>query len=304
MKANVTFGCVAIILLGIGCKRSGTENLILSEVHRFSVPREFSVSGAAMRDSALVVWGAGSGSVMIGRIGSTLHRVGDNVFVRTLSATFISNKELEILDVGLGELVRISADGDVTLRTRLRDAMNFESAIRVEDKWWVIASTPNAGRRLGTLRSCDQSLCFIPHEGNQLPERTDGAFLNADGHGIIGVFLNSPFTAFKANQSRSFGIEVFPLKMKAAQGRWVGLTMLSVGDRYVWTVADLESNSREVVILDSNGRILRRTKIEDPLAFVAADPTKSRLAMVRQNSDFTLILYDWRWSDTGSSTSQ
>ncbi len=64
---------------------------------------------------------------------------------------------------------------------------------------------------------------------------------------------------------------------------------------FVQTIADLRSDRRSLLLFGSDGRFIRSTQLDIPMAFVSADPMAHRLIALRDIDERELVEYRWRW---------
>jgi hypothetical protein len=64
---------------------------------------------------------------------------------------------------------------------------------------------------------------------------------------------------------------------------------------YIQTIADLRSDHRTLLLYAADGRFIRSSQLEVPMAVVSTDPQSERIIAVRDVGRQEVAVYKWRW---------
>jgi hypothetical protein len=166
---------------------------------------------------------------------------------------------------------------------------------------WIAGGTDAAGDFVAHM--------WIPGEGStevlRLPRRLEpdekpvSAFLTAIGDSTLtATLLLRPFTSYLLHASGRV-LARFEPETPSAEGKWVSLPLVPVGDFFVQTLSDLRSDRRALVLFEPQGCRLRTTMLDAPVALVGASFSHDTVYAIRDAGGPELVVYHVRVHRTG-----
>ena len=161
------------------------------------------------------------------------------------------------------------------------------AARALDSHTWLVATTPSSG-----------SVKLYTYGGGgaiQETELPEGTVLGSPGPaGILAWSLMPPFFVHTISPTgRRSHSTPSPAGVADFAGVPVGMAILAVHGRreYLRTYADLATDRRVLVRLDSEFQIVNEVTIESPFAFVASDAETSSILAVQNSGAVELVLY-------------
>jgi hypothetical protein len=289
------------IALSKGPAAGQRTHLRLTEAFAISLPDTLQIGSIAVRDSQELLAWAPTQSVVLHIVRGERSAFGAGRLQLPVGAAFVDGG-CEVVDAQRRGIVSFDADGAEREFRPIAVTGALVNAVRTPAAWFVGVNSSSEGytllRVLGDSISVLARLPADPSAGAVLRE----AQLAPDGDGVLLTDVHAPFTTQRISAGGSVLGTLEPGLPAAASARakWVPLPALSLGDGFVQVLADLTSDLRDLVVFDAEGRVLRRTRIEVPLAFVASVPAQHLLVGSRAIDGRELVGYRWEWEREGS----
>jgi len=280
----------------LGCAGSDRTRqlpqLVLEETGSISIPRDFRVAGARLYDSEVLLWGNASGAVLSARLGTKAARVGENVLLQPVAAAILENGDIQVVDAGRREIVQFTRSGGLVKQSKL-DSMRDIQAAHHAERGWVIRGHNRAGQPVFMmLDKCELAACSVDKFRVDRFGRDEPVFLTGAAGGVIPSYVNPPFGSFLADVGKPI-IAITPALPTGTW--WVGMPVLALDRGFVWTLADLKSNTRWLALLDSDRIVVRTKEMNEPIAFLATDPQNRKIAAILDGDAYTNVIYRWHW---------
>ncbi len=250
------------------------------------LPHPFSVTGATKLGQEYLVWSAVRRSVLAVRDGKVVAdwdstRLGERF--RPIAATRTADGTLEVLDRG-GQVFRHGRRGVEFAQVRLPRGTEVGSAVYWDGTWTIAVA---GSQRVDLLRtrcasSVTQRQCtdYVTTALARIPlprETSSNGHLFGDSSGLIFSFAEAPFDV--ASISASGAVTLWepwvpdPVSGGSSRDRsaWLAsLPTIRIGEYSLQTIADLGSDTRWLVLRSAIGGILRTTRIDAPMGFIAS----------------------------------
>jgi hypothetical protein len=125
--------------------------------------------------------------------------------------------------------------------------------------------------------------------------------LSAAGDEVLLSDTRAPFTTLRLGPDGELRGRLEPGTPpgNGPGARWFPLPVVALDTGYVQVIADLASDARELVVFGADGRLLRTTRIELPLAFVSTVPGRRVLLGSRALGVREVVEYRWEWESDG-----
>jgi hypothetical protein len=299
MKWLKALSCVLVAVPAPAAPQAA--HLRLTESFAYPVADSLQLSSIALGGiGELLAWGPNQGSVV--HITRGERRVlGAGHLQLPVGAAFVDSG-YEVVDAQRRGVVSFGPDGAEVGFRPIAASGALVNAVRTPAGWFVGVASSADGYVLLTLRG-DSARAVA----RLLPDLAAGAALHEaqlspDGDGVLLTDLHAPFETQRISpDGRVLGtLQPGAPAPAAVPAKWVPLPALSLGGGYVQVLADLTSDLRDVVVFDAAGHVLRRTRIEVPLAFVASAPAQHLLVGSRAIGARELVGYRWEWEREGS----
>jgi hypothetical protein len=294
-------GVCALLLLLPAPATSQPAHLRLTEAFAVALPDTVHVASiAALGPDELLAWAPNQAAVLHVVRGEP-GMFGARELRLPVGAAFVDGG-YEVVDAQRRGVVSFAADGSERGFRPIAAEGALRNAVRTPAGWFVGANSSTAGYVLLGLRGDSvHLLARLPADtsvGAQLRE----AQLAPDGDGVLMTDVRAPFTTLRVSADGAVLGTLQPGRPEPspAGAKWVPLPALALGDGFVQVFADLVSDLRDLVVFDAEGRVVRRTRVEVPLAFVASVPSQHLLVGSRAIGARELVGYRWEWEREGS----
>ena len=273
------------------------QTVSLREIGAIEVPAWFRVSGAQILDSlSALVWSAAHPQLL--HCSATGCQVVYQDTARILGAFSTSSSErgaVEVVATNPFYIRRVSAGEQRDLLPARPDSSVY-AATRLR-RGWVIATTGSPEQRQESV-----SLNYLPLPGvsDQPVEVHLGTrFVHLSSTGdsaAIAQEVYHPFRAWTivvgggraASRQQSLDLSTIgPIDTVS----FVALPRLSVENGALLTLADLRSDARILIHLDTSGRLLSSVHIEAPVGFISSRPDLKTILAVRNRGADEIVFY-------------
>jgi hypothetical protein len=312
---KITLAAASALMACAPGESGRTGVLELHEQFRVALPEDFLLADAIVADEdRLVAWDKSGRQIVI--VSPTESRVLRLPGLHRIVGGAATRDRLEIAEAFTHTIQRIDIrTGQVHEVRRLPDIGPIVSAVLVDSIWTFAVSASRDRVDLIGVSFSGETARVVSRRGIQLeePSAKDGSqraelALRTDGQTVVASMLNAPFAVVVLNASGASAPWTAavpttgrPLTEKE-QPFWVALPTILLSGGSVQTIADLRSDTRLMVVRDVRGRVLRQTRVDAPIGFVAASRRQSLLFAAARVNGFEIIAYRWSWS--GSSTTQ
>lgn len=303
--ASITVCLSAFVASSPGATHSsGSPILELTEVFARTIPDTFALAGAIGTPSGLVV-------------------------LRALNQSYIlildEHTELSMIDVGLPRPpVGVGLRNDSTL-----EVVDGSRVVRVllhgatkHEEWLDLPVVPSAGARAssgwlfaGMKTDSAFAVFYVPDEGEPRwvcdfnrahgSNRTVGTVhITAVGDVFIATRLNFPFNTVTLSvrpwktetfEPASDGAIALLMKRLSPAPEWISLPTVKLDRGFIQTLADLHSDARVLLLYNDDGQIVRQTRLDVPMGFIAAIPERHLLIAARSVNQMEVVGYRWSW---------
>jgi hypothetical protein len=277
------------------------RQLVLREIDANELPTSMRVAGGAIRSNGRsVIWGAdgrslvetGNGSVSIRCPGFRGH---------FLAAGILTSGAVEVIDT-LARSVLSVRQGVCIKRRDIKVPGRIVAAALLSDGWLV--GTEDLQGRPG--------LWYVDEGENNLGspasyERVD----SLDWHlehltsGPREAYLTSirwPYQ-WRVVRTGEGRVSRRRIAVSGVVGRasaefptnWSGLPVFPLDSGFVRVVADPRSDARILVLLDSLGAEIRRSRMDVAFGIVATNPSAKLLLATRRTDKYELVTFRWHW---------
>lgn len=289
--------------------------LRLDEQSAIILPDSFDVKGAHVSPHGTVLLWAINRPYLIVQNEARQQIVRSDSLFQPVAAILLEGDTLvEAVDAERQAIVRVDFQGRVKRHQSLQLPWIVESAIYSRGVWIlggrdlagnyrVVAMNPSGARtRLHTVAA-------NRHRGTEL-----SMSLSESGGDVFAALLTRPYLATRIpalppSAERTpplvFPAPTLPKRNSGEKALWVALAVHALDDGFVRTFSDLRSDRRVLAIYDSEGRLVRTSLLDVPMAVLATVPDKRLMLAARRTDRLEIVTYQWRWTrDPLSKTEQ
>lgn len=289
---------VAFTLLAGGPHQELALQLRQLQAHQF--PDSLRLTGvAAGPEGELVTWSRLTGSVLWLRNG-TWQSVGSGQLRRPIAAALPGHAgRMEVLDVGLGEILVYSVAGEIVRRTSFNTIPHVAAAARGPDGWYIVRDS--IGRqRIDRISSSGrfERIATLPRPVSSPPDST-GVTLSYAPAGLLVSHRSAPYRAYLvSNTGETIPFAVPPGIMESSDdgqspaANWAAFPVVPIPNGYLLTYADLTSDRRLVAIYARDLRLLRSKPLDLPLTFHASSPDGSTIIGFTRFSEVEIRVFE------------
>lgn len=215
-----------------------------------------------------------------------------------LGAAFVGSDTIEVVDRARHAILSFTRSG-ATLDTELLPPnVPAEAAVRLADGWLMGWHLDDSTYALAELRSGAElhRPLRIPLADNRRSALSPVHLVTLWGKPGY-AWQREPFLTYTVDREphRLLDPSAYIPSSDSVSRDWAALPPIAFPGGAIQTIADLASDTRIVVIFDSNGRAIRASTLDTPLGFVAAAPTKPLLLAARNTGTLELVLYEFVW---------
>lgn len=267
----------------------------VEEVGSIALPTGFRPVGSAVGQDNIVVWGTADGSFVV--VDEAWHVTEHRLDADRIRAVEWDGQYWQIITDPGGALT-LSAAFEVLVGEEIGEETELPpqaSAMWRQGKWRILRVGSDGTLLLDGVR-VDGSAGL-----GTLLGPADHLWVRRTGKHWMVTRLFPPFWAAKVDpeQSRVLTVlEPLPLEYSMTDGRplrWVAMPVVGLGsDGFLQVVSDVQSNNRILFRFSANGKIVGKTELTSPLAFVASEQSRHRLWALRSLDQVELVEYTWR----------
>jgi hypothetical protein len=296
---------LALLLSGgpIGCRGEATAHnlppLRLEVAKRHVLPDTFAFAGATIGpDASLLAWSFNQPYVI------RLEANGNQSVLKCpasqlpIGAVHRSDGTVEILDAALRALCRLKGDAAVPQLVPISIDGDVINAVPAGDEWVaVVRVNQPAGIRVVAIGGNGDSRIILSVAGDSLA----AALSHSDGEAVV-TFRDPERGIILARLSDSTNRRIKPVSTdwrrahldSVSAGPWVALPALHVRGELLQTLADVTTDKRVVLVVDSTGKIARHSRLQGLIGFVAAETRQRLVAALHILNVTEVILYQWQ----------
>jgi hypothetical protein len=166
---------------------------------------------------------------------------------------------------------------------------------------WVWVERDSTASRYNVIGARSDSLGF---PGSQAPVREDITLI-ATHDGLVRMQSGPPHEWEMVRPHRLVSgrppKESFDADFVRLDGttqptrRWIATGFVGVGSAFLQVIADVNSDTRKMLLYDSTGAFVRETQISYPFGVLGSDAGRARLLAIRRPDSLELVLYSWAW---------
>lgn len=270
--------------------------ILLTEIDAISLPTGFRPTGLIAESPTLAVaWSHTDGHVLL--------RSDDDwrpleIPGTPVGASIESDGLFAVVDGLTARVHYFGPAGDPLKTWSLGIDTTVVAAVRGAAGWYVLTPderllyTPLNGHALQTGVSVDWN-----YLGGAAP--TDIS-LTAVRRSLLVTSKVPPFSIIRFADELAPGQAFEPVSMltmpseiRTGDGLWVSLATVPMGDRYVQTLFDAQSDRRLLVTYDACGRAVRARSLTAPLSLAASSARDSLVFAIRHADRLELVVYRW-----------
>lgn len=279
--------------------------LLMHEERALEVPTGFHVTGGVIAPNGrVVVWSSGAPYVLVEENGRLL-KIG-YAQTRGPLAAWIREDTIEVLDSAKHALVKFPERGAPPLTVHAMWRGVALDAAATSTGWSVLVTTDSGVLRVDDLDRAGRivdTLTVPQILGNAVPGRRSLASwrVSPAGGGVLVCHTLPPITfAMLGPNMRPVTGE---LSTATAATRmynlrlliWAASPVVSIGRGMLVSVADLGSDRRLIVRLDSLGQIEHTIALRTPLGLLASSPRRHEVAALRETDGTEVVVYRYDW---------
>ncbi|HVG44494.1 MAG TPA: hypothetical protein VM890_07185 [Longimicrobium sp.] len=301
MTRLAVLACFVVALLPRSAAAQPPAHLRLTETFAHPLPDTLQIGSIAVGGpDELLAW-APNQDVVLRLVRGEQRALGVGHLQLPVGAAFVDGG-YEVVDAQRRGVVSFAADGSERGFRPIASTGALRNAVRTPAGWFVGVNSSAEGYVLLRLMGDSARVLARLSADTAANAPLREAQLAPDGDGVLMTDVRAPFTTLRvATDGRVLGTLQPGLPAAGAAGaKWIPLPALALGDGFVQVFADLASDLRDLVVFDAEGRVLRRTRVEVPLAFVASVPSLRLLVGSRAIGARELVGYRWEWEREGS----
>jgi hypothetical protein len=289
---------LAFTLLAGGPRQELPLQLRQVQVHQF--PDSLRLTGvAAGPEGELVTWSRLTGSVLWLRNG-TWQSVGSGQLRRPIVAALPEHTgRMEVLDVGLGEILAYSPAGEIVQRTSFDTVPSVAAAARGVDDWYIVRDSIGR-KRIDRISDSGrvETIATLPRPVAGPPDST-GVTLSYAPAGLLVSHRSAPYRAYlvrNTGETIPFAVPSGIMESRddghSPAATWAAFPVVPIPNGYLQTYADLTSDRRLVATYASDLRLLRSTPLDLPLTFHASSIDASTLIGFTRLSEVEIHVFE------------
>jgi len=290
--------------LGLGAPRVPPSALVLSEVRSWELPAQFRVTGGAFTDDGrAMVWSSGSSYTLL-QEGDRIVPIGKGTVRGPLAATVRHDTAL-VVDSALHAIVAIPVRGGAPTIVPAIWAGVVVEATPVDDGWLLLAVARTGDLVVETLNGfghVTRTEALSKAFGNvALGQRVTANWRIATGPtGAVIDHINPPITVGAPGSSLPTLLAIVRtdagLTFNLRLPNWLASPVLTLDDNErLISVADLSSDVRLLIRLDSLGQPTHTTAIDTPFGLLASSTTRKEIMAIRETDRSEVVIYKYAW---------
>lgn len=297
---------VGILCIGGGCNAliPDVPSIDLREVASDAVPDSFLVAHVVSADNGVFALTAANWPhLLVGREG-VWTEFGAGLLQRPVGIAFASDGSIaEVVDGALQAILHFTGDRIVRTEPIPLDP-HIYTALYSETAGWYVAAVDSIGTTQVYWRGMDRGQHgIIDIDGLPTDAATNDVILAFSPSGsLIVARRRQPYVWALVDGDRQVRIiDVYDKASKTFRSGstrfldplWVAIGVLPVSGNLLYSLADLRSSDRRLLLVTPDGRLVRQTKFEGPMGFVYHIPGQPRVIAVRDLGKQEIVTYGW-----------
>lgn len=282
----------------------------LEEIGALLVPDSFPVTRVVAGPNNAVTLMSSTWPFVLERVGESFEEVAINGVTKPIGISYDNAGSIDgMVDAGGNKIVTLR-DNRIVAGQNLDPDLNLTYALATLDGGWIISAVDESGRivvlQIGADRG-DSARTIVADDAGDAAlvvslSPTEFAILNPtmpemwsvirEGSSVSTVTIFNPADPqFSAKED------------DVLDPYWAAVGAINVENHILFTVADLRSHKRELMMLDPSLNVIRQTRIDAPIGFVATVPDRSQIVAVRKLSRQEIVTYHWVWGAVATTSS-
>jgi hypothetical protein len=278
--------------------------LDLEEVSSYSIPDSFPVTRVSAAPDGTIALSSNRWShLLIGR-GGKYEEFGMGLLKRPVSVTFDSNGSVvEVVDAGIRSILQFNGSQVVGQRT-IDAPITITDAIHSDSSGWWVAGVDSTGLpRVISLPKIGKSSSFRLSRLSRDNGQAISLSLTASGR-LIVTRLREPYQWIVLTPGKRPTVtQVFDTTKWVANDNtpnfltplWVAQELVPVGKFMLYSVADLRSDQRKLLLVAGSGHMIRESSLNAPVGLAGYIPGSPYILALRGVNGQHLVTYRWRW---------
>lgn len=234
---------------------------------------------------------------------SSRRRIGVNHVGAPLGGAFIADSIVAVFDSSRLAVITLTLDDRPVAIGPAVPSAPILTAVHTDAGWIAFASDSTGQARVWRWDGGPAWTELRDWAAGVFPQGVAESWITGAGVGLLVAEARYPFKAYQLDPKGSVAIEFesFARSRFLQTGgewdstRWVGLRLLPLEPGYVWTLADLNSDKRVLVVYDHRGKVARQSLIDAPMGLIATCPTRHKLLAGRYTNRSEVVVYQWDW---------
>ena len=281
------------------------RKLVLDEIATIAISDSIPVVGGSIgANGEIVAWLRSPLGIAVSRNGA-LFRMDVPGLHSVVSADFVDDSTIEIVDSQSASIVRTSTTGRVILKTPMAVLGRIRGAVHTSKGWFVVSQPSTGALHVNQILHGDsvKVIARLPRPAERIDTVTVPIRVSEFGSGIIVTLTRAPFTSTAIEYGGSPILRFNPFRDdsvasvvgKTGQRFWVSSPLVALDSGYIQTLSHLSSDQRFFIRYDESGAIESRVVIQAALAVVAASPKLKEVIFARRVNSLQLVRYRWTW---------
>ena len=299
-------GSIALSELGCAEKESGgadtAPKFSLDIMRLVSIPDSLSIAGATIDDSGRAVAWFNEKSVILVAPSNGISRVFpvDNE-IRPVGAVGVNEAMLEVYDGKSNSVFEMDLEGRLRTLTKFSLPTEAVYATRTQSGAWLVHTFSDSVAEL--VQATSNGVLRVYREaaiGQDIPFHAVRR-----GMDILLTFRDPRRGVWRLDSTGKVLSRTSLRTNEATQhdsAVWVSLSTVNINESIVSTVADIRSESRRLIVLDSAFVVRRVTRVTGLMSLLASAPSAPLLLAIRSINGPELVIYRVRWHDISSNT--
>lgn len=289
----------AVLSLVTSC-RDAPDRLRLTEAGAVTLPDSLQVTGVDGDERGRTLLWTREGNLLLYDGDRPIHLRPDSLRYAAGAALLGDTTHgIEVVDGLRGTLMRFDARGR-QINERPVDALRGAAlAVRARDGWFAIAR--DSGARV--------SLRYLPHNSGvgrtlkSLDGRSSQAVrLSPLDTRLLVTSVEAPHASLLVDPEtgavEQFLVPAGVAALADSAAHWWSMPVVAVSPGYLQVLADLTSDRRLFVLYDAQGRVVRTTELNAPIAIVGGRRNGRHLLGMRRTGRPEVVDYAWEWAYT------
>lgn len=291
-----------VVMAGCGDRILGSPvRLDLTIDNSYAVPDTFAISTVAAHNSGtLALLSDSQPYVLLGSNG-TYVELGVGVLEQPIAAAFDTPSLLDVLDGARKSVIQFS-DLRLVREWPLDVSGEIVAGMRLSDRSWLVLARDES-RQMSLIQVVLGEAVRFQHLPN-VPVDPVGRVRMLElpnGDLVLSDTFNPQRLVRVRLPTEILTRDLYDRSMERESGTlspyWIAAGWVALDEFLVYTVADLRSDERRILLIDSNLNVIRETRLQAPFALVAHVPSEETAIGVRRLNAQELVFYRWRWGE-------